>query len=154
MKEEIELELAMLRQHLDSFRPLRMAVFLRPPDTVELMALAAALHAFYNGIENTLKRIAVHLDAGLPRGEAWHQRLLASMAEPGLKRPAAISAELRHTLRGYLNFRHFFRQAYSFQLKWDRMSALVRDCENTLARLDAEMDAFIQATRATQSGAQ
>jgi len=39
-------------------------------------------------------------------------------------------------------------------VKWDRMSALVRDCENTLARLDAEMDAFIQATRATQSGAQ
>ena len=49
LKEEIELELAMLKKHLSDCSPLRKIALSRPPDHIESMALAAMLHAFYNG---------------------------------------------------------------------------------------------------------
>ena len=46
LREEIELELAMLQEHLDSFAELREAVGRREPDAVETMALGGMLHGF------------------------------------------------------------------------------------------------------------
>ena len=106
MKEEVELELAMLREHVDSMAALRRKAAVSPPDMVETMALAAFLHGFYNGIENALKRIAIHMDGGPPRGEAWHQKLLGSMARTGGCRPAVVCPGLAETLQGYLTFCH------------------------------------------------
>jgi hypothetical protein len=68
LKEELELELAMLREHLESIAPLRRKCDVSAPDLVETMALGAFLHGFYNGIENGCKRIAIHMDGGPPRG--------------------------------------------------------------------------------------
>jgi hypothetical protein len=82
LREEIEIELAMLREHLDGFSPLRKAVAVRAPDRVETAALASVLHAFYNGVENIFKRIAVRCEGGIPEGATWHQQLLSSMAGP------------------------------------------------------------------------
>lgn len=45
----------------------------------------------------------------------------------------------------YLEFRHVFRQAYSFQLRWDKMSPLVLGCEETLRQLEAELDVFLRS---------
>jgi hypothetical protein len=87
------------------------------PDPIELSALAAVLHSFYTGIENIFKRVAVTLDEGLPQGDVWHRRLLDSMASGTTKRPAVITKPLRDTLRGYLDFRHVFRHAYTFELR-------------------------------------
>jgi len=145
LREEIELELAMLRQHLDSFKTLRESTQHREPDRIETMALAGMLHGFYNGVENIFKRVAVHCDGGLPRGEAWHQRLLANMTKAGRRRPIVISKSLRGALVGYLDFRHFFRQAYAFHIEWDKMAPLVAHCEETLTDLEAELRAFLNA---------
>ena len=49
---------------------------------IELSALAAMLHSFYNGIENILKRIALELDDPMPGGESWHKELLDCMTLP------------------------------------------------------------------------
>ena len=103
------------------------------------------LHAFYTGIENIFKRIEVEFGEDLPRGDAWHRDLLRAMTRPGRNRPLAISTALEETLRDYLGFRHVFRQAYTFQLKWARMSRLVLACEGTLRRLGGGLDAFLEA---------
>lgn len=42
------------------------------PDPIERSALAAMLHAFYTGVENILKRIALGINGRLPEGEFWH----------------------------------------------------------------------------------
>ena len=91
------------------------------------------LHGFYTGVENVFKRIAIELDTQRPSGEAWHRRLLDSMSNPGRGRPPVISPELKASLEGYLQFRHVFRQAYSFDLQWGKMAALVLECEHTLS---------------------
>lgn len=117
------------------------------PDVTEISALAAMLHSFYTGIENLFKRVAVELDTSLPRGEYWHRQLLDSMTRPGPARPAAISESLRIVLRDYLDFRHVFRQAYTFQLRWEKMNDLVQGCEKTLRQLELELDLFFTSSQ-------
>lgn len=149
LKEEVELELAMLREHLDAFADLRRVSLDREPNRVELMALAGMLHSFYSGVENILKRVAIHCDGGPPHRASWHQSLLENMSEPGPKRPSVLSKELRGRLKNYLDFRHFFRQAYSFQLNWAKMAPLVRDCDGVFSAFDGEIGAFLHAIRPT-----
>jgi hypothetical protein len=145
LKEEIELELAMLRELLESVQALRAQCQVSVPDLVETMALGAFLHAFYNGVENAFKRIAIHMDGGMPKGANWHQALLDSMNRPGETRPAVISPELRHLLEAYLDFRHRFRNLYTHKLDWELMADLVHGCENTLDRLERELSSFLEA---------
>ena len=114
------------------------------PTVDELAALAAILHAFYNGVENLFKRIAVALDGGSPRSQVWHSTLLDSMKCAGATRPAVISEDLGELLHEYLNFRHVFRHAYSFELRWVRMKHLVHASADTLERLEVELDRFLE----------
>jgi hypothetical protein len=135
----IDVELAQLRQLLAEHSPLLRLVRTTPPDGIERSALAAMLHSFYTGIENLFKRIAIECDGGPPAGSAWHRALLDSMATATAARPAVLSPALHSRLTEYLQFRHVFRQAYAFQLRWEKMQALVGDCETTLAGFESEL---------------
>ena len=72
-----------------------------------------------------------------------HSDLLTVMARPTSSRSAVISEELLETLDAYLDFRHVFRHAYTFDLKWRKMADLVLHCEETLDRLQTELEAFL-----------
>ena len=150
LRKQIAVEREMLNQHLGDHRPLLAKCAAFRPDRIELSALAAMLHGFYNGVENIFKRAAVELGEVLPTGAGWHIALLERMTRPGPQRPALITAPLAQTLRAYLEFRHFFRSAYPFQLRWQRMAELVRDCQDVLRRLEGELDAFLKATEDRQ----
>lgn len=108
----------------------------------ELSSLAACLHSFYTGIENLFKQIANDIDGSIPSGMTSHISLLRQMAQPTSLRPAVISDELRQRLRDYMDFRHVFRHAYSFELKWRKMADLILHCEDTLDMLQTELEAF------------
>jgi hypothetical protein len=145
LREEIELELAQLHQLLNQFKPLIEDARIRHPNDVERIALAGILHSFYTGVENICKRIAIQIDGGSPRGEFWHRDLLQSMIHPGESRPAVITEEMYRRLKEYLDFRHVFRQAYSFELQWDKMKPLVLNCEQVLLDLETELNVFLQS---------
>ncbi len=142
LKREIGVERESLDRLLAMHHELVKKCSLTPPDPIEISALSAMLHSFYTGIENLFKRVAIHLDQGILQGEMWHSRLLDSMVAPTLVRPAVITEALRDRLQGYLSFRHVFRHAYSFELRWEKMSPLVLECEKTLRWLEREMDEF------------
>ena len=114
------------------------------PTEIELSALAATLHSFYTGVENIFKRVAVELDAEPVRGNAWHRDLLQRMKMPTTYRPALLPEELHDTLNEYLRFRHVFRNAYSFDLDWQKMSPLVLRLEESLQKLEAALDDFVR----------
>ncbi len=114
------------------------------PTEIELSALAATLHSFYTGVENIFKRVAVELDCEPVRGDAWHRELLLRMKTPNARRPALLSEELHDTLNEYLRFRHAFRNAYSFDLDWRKMSPLVLRLEATLQKLESTLDDFLK----------
>lgn len=145
LRKQIAVEREQLNYLIEMHRPLLIKCTTTMPDNIELSALAAMLHSFYTGVENIFKRVAIELDGSLPRGEYWHRELLDTMRRPSAVRPAVISSPLRDRLREYLEFRHVFRQAYSFQLQWDKMSPLVLACETTLGQLEDELDTFLRS---------
>ena len=115
-----------------------------PPTEIELSALAATLHSFYTGVENIFKRVAMELDGEPVRGEAWHRELLLRMKMPTARRPAVLLEELHDSLNEYLRFRHVFRNAYSFDLDWQKMSPLVLRLEETFQKLEEALDGFLK----------
>jgi len=144
LAKQINVEREQLRRLIEIHSRLLANCASQPPNEIELSALAAFLHSFYTGLENIFKRVAVELDGEAPSGEAWHRQLLDAMAAPTSLRGALISESLRNTLSEYLAFRHVFRQAYSFDLRWEKMSALVLNCEAAFQRLEKELEAFLQ----------
>jgi len=143
LRKQVAVELEQLNRLLESHRPLLAKCAACTPDVIECSALAAMLHAFYTGVENIFKRIAVECDGGPPVGDTWHRLLLDSMMRPGPARPAVISPALRESLRGYLDFRHVFRHAYTFDLRWEKMAALVAQCESVLRQLESALKVFL-----------
>jgi hypothetical protein len=145
------LERQQLRRLLETHARLLLKCSGTPPNEIELSALAAMLHSFYNGIENVFKRIASEVDESLPGGEFWHQELLDGMAGATSKRNVVIPEELRIHLKQYLEFRHVFRHAYTFDLRWERMKPLVLGCQATLQLLEERLDRFLESGfRSTQ----
>lgn len=139
LREQIEVELEQIRRLLAIHRPLVEKSRASPPTPIELSALAAMLHSFYTGIENIFKRIAVEAGGSPPRGDSWHRMLLDAMVESRSGRSAVISSQTHQRLVSYLGFRHVFRNAYAFQLSWDRMSELVLNCDRTFELLEADL---------------
>ncbi len=62
--EKVDLELALLQRLAETHRPLLVKVRSVEPDSIELSALSAFLHALYTGIENIFKRIALEMENG------------------------------------------------------------------------------------------
>lgn len=145
LRDEIELELAQLRRLLDVFSGIRGKTRTNSPDQVQIMALGGLLHSFYNGVENIFKRVTVHIDGVSPNGRYWHSHLLDNMARATPYRPLVITESTGEKLRDYMNFRHVFRHAYSFELMWSKMEKLVLELEPTLNLLESELEQFIQA---------
>ena len=141
--EQVNLELALLRRLMDFHRPMLEKARSAELEPHELSSLAACLHSFYSGIENIFKQIARDIDGSVPSGMFSHSDLLTVMARPTSSRSAVISEELLETLDAYLDFRHVFRHAYTFDLKWRKMADLVLHCEETLDRLQTELEAFL-----------
>jgi hypothetical protein len=133
-----------LRRLLSGIQPLLAHCRRRTPNEIELAALAATLHSFYTGVENIFKRVAVELDGEPARGDSWHRELLQRMQMPTARRPALLTAELHDTLNEYLRFRHVFRNAYSFDLDWRKMSPLVLRLEETFQKLENAVDDFLK----------
>jgi hypothetical protein len=116
------------------------------PSRVEISALAAVLHSVYTGAENIFGRIYVEIYGQKADGEAWHKNLLQAMAVEAGGAAPIISQELCDVLSQYLTFRHVFRQAYTFEIKWDKMKPLVLTCEPAIRQLMAELAARFSLT--------
>ena len=142
LREQITVEREQLRHLLHVHRTLIEKCVASPPSAIELSALAAMLHSFYGGVENIFKRATLELGDRLPGGESWHKDLLDSMTKATGQRVPLISPELRKRLKDYMEFRHFFRHSYVFDLEWERMKTVVLNLEDTLKLLESELDRF------------
>lgn len=151
VRKQTAVEREQLNHLIETHRPLLEKCANVPPDAIELSALAAMLHSFYTGVENIFKRVVIEIDGAPPQGGSWHRELLDRVTHLSAARPAVISTSLRETLRGYLDFRHVFRNAYSFQLQWEKMASLVLECEETLQKLEAELDVFFESADSEQN---
>jgi len=132
-----------LQRLLASVQPLLAKSQSEPPTPIELSALAATLHSFYTGVENIFRRVTIELDGKPIHGDGWHRKLLLRMKTASAHRPALLSDDLYDTLNEYLRFRHVFRNAYSFDMDWRKMSPLALRLETTFLELEYALDDFV-----------
>ncbi|ACK67327.1 hypothetical protein PCC8801_3358 [Rippkaea orientalis PCC 8801] len=110
------------------------------PSQLELNGFASYLHQYYTGIEKIFQRIAIHIDHYCPTGEHSHIDLLNQIASdiPEIRK-AIITPEQAIILREYLAFRHFFRHAYGYQLRWSEMQIKLELMSDTLSQLHQQI---------------
>ena len=142
LDEQIDYEIERLKELLLESRSLVDSSSEAASDATKRWALAAVLHAFYNGVENILKRIAIAYDGRPGKGNRWHIELLVQMSKATSKRPAVISDQLLSLLRGYLAFRHLFRSIYTQDLRWESMAELVEGVDGAFAKFQGELMCF------------
>jgi len=143
LREELDLNLQQLRQQLTIARCLHQEMGERNPGATQIMAWAAILHSFYTGVENLFKRVSVKMDGDIPKGENWHILLLNNMIHSTQNRPALITEALKEKLKKYMDFRHVFRHAYTYDLQWNKMAPLVLDLGDVFNQLEQEVNEFI-----------
>jgi hypothetical protein len=120
------------------------------PNTIERTALGSVLHSFYTGLEGIFLTVAKRVDGKVPSGERWHRDLLDQITAPTDLRNLLISAETKESLREYLAFRHFFRQAYVYVLHWEEMRGLVNGLKPTWTRVKTEIEMRKNMTQLTR----
>ena len=81
LRERVALERRQIHRLVRVHRALLDKFAASPPDEIELSALAARFHSFYNGLENIFKRVTLELGDPMPGSESWHKELLDSMSE-------------------------------------------------------------------------
>ncbi len=107
LKEEIDIELENIETVLWELSQLHEDVQGREASILEKTAASAFLAQFYNGIENTLKRISRYSNVPLPSGEIWHVELFRRFcAPPSPLLPVLFDQSLAADLAPYRKFRH------------------------------------------------
>lgn len=143
-RDKLYFEIKEIDRLLKDVEPLILLCKNKKPDLIETMAAATVLHSFYNGIENIFLIIAKEVDGKLPSGKKWHKTLLEQMGEITDARNKIILDETILRLNEYLIFRHFFRHAYSYRLKWEEMEVLILELMNIWRMVKLEINEFIK----------
>jgi len=134
LKERLEAEFDNIEEALYALTGVKS---LESLSQLELAGVAALLHNFYNGTENLLKQVLLHIGADLPDGPTWHRDLLDLAGKQKV-----ISEETVQALRPYLAFRHFFSHAYALDLAPERMAPLAAGAQETYEKVRQDLQRF------------
>lgn len=142
---QINFEIQQIDELFISFNELFEKCRLEEPSLIELTAIGSVLHFFYNGIENIFKTIGKNIDGKLPQGHHWHSELLQQMSQDTFKHSSVISMGLKGRLSEYLAFRHFYRNSYSFFLKWNELKKLADPVISVWSECKVELRMFMDS---------
>ena len=142
--QKVLFEIDQIDDHINSSGPLFNLCKIKEPDYIEKCAIAMILHSFYNGIENILLLIIKNKDSNLPNGIRWHKELLNKAFEKTDNRAKIFRTELNIPLNEYLKYRHFVRNTYGFQLKWEDMKTMLFDLHVLWNNIKEDLKIFIE----------
>ena len=141
-------ELEDLGSEIRAVSPLFDKVQSAEPDAIEIRAIGATLHAFYNGAERIFLLIAKTIDKKVPESRHWHRELLEQMHIANDRRAAIVDDQTYHQMIDYLGFRHFFRHSYPMELNWKVMQPLTQNLRATHQRFEHLIKSYIAETGA------
>ena len=81
---------------------------------------------------------------GLLNGTKWHKDLLSKAFEKSDKEINIFRDELKVSLNEYMQFRHFVRHTYGFQLKWEKMKKLLFDMNTIWEMIKEDIKIYIK----------
>ena len=137
--QKIFYEMEQIEQLINDSSPLFALCKRREPDFVERCGIALILQSFYNGIENIMLMIYKNRKDSLLTGTKWHKDLLINIFEIKVFRD-----ELKILLEDYMQFRHFIRHAYGFQLKWEKMKLMFFDMNIVWEKIKEDLKSFLE----------
>ena len=140
-------EIAQLRRLLDENSGLIADCLSRAPTRIEVLAMGTVLHAYYNGVENLLKRMSADGPIPLIDRSDSHRELLKRASTDRDGNRAIIDSALFAALLPFLQFRHLYRHAYAFNLEWPKMRQLAADAGATLDSLEQQALAYLERAR-------
>jgi len=140
---KILFEMEQIDQLINDSSPLLNLCNLREPDFVERCGIALILQSFYNGIENIVVLIMKNKGNVLFDGTKWHKNLLSKAFEGNENEYQIFREELEVPLNDYLQFRHFVRHTYGFQLKWGKMKNLFFYMNIIWEKIKEDLNKFI-----------
>ena len=142
--QKVQFEIEQIDELINAASSLYALYKIGEPDFVEKCGIALILHSFYNGIEKITLLILKNKDMELPNGIKWHKELFDNAFKGTKNRSHIFREELYEQLNDYLQFRHFVRHAYGFQLKWDKMKNLLFDMITLWEKVKEDINIFIK----------
>lgn len=117
-------------------------------DKFTLRAAASVILDYYTALENVFKEVAKNIDGKLPAGPDWHRDLLTQIRLdlPGI-RPPVLSRETCSEVDELRRFRHLASNIYGFNLRPDRVVALLEKLPELDEKVRAELNGFIEKYR-------
>jgi hypothetical protein len=144
LAQKIQFEIEQIDELLSEASPLFDICKIREPDFVERCGIAMIIHSFYNGVENILLLITKSTDSISYNGTTWHKELFSDAFMKTENRTEILNEELIIPLHDYLQFRHFVRHTYGFQLKWEKMKNLLFDMNTVWQQIKDDVKKFIE----------
>ena len=141
--ERISFEIAQINKLISVYADILDRRDKEAPGLVEITALGGVLHSFYTGLENIFLNIAKRIDKQIPTGAEWHHDLLNQMTQAELYRNPVLSEALAERIDQYLGFRHLFRHAYTFIMRWDEMEKLVTTLPEIWKQVQEQLVVFL-----------
>ena len=142
--QKILFEIEQIDELINESSPLFALCKIKDPDFVEKCGMAMILQSFYNGIEKIILLIVKDKDFGLPNGIKWHKDLFSTAFEETKNRTQIFREELKVPLNDYLQFRHFARHSYGFQLKWEKMKDILFDMNTMWNNIKADINIYME----------
>ena len=142
--QKIIFEIEQIDELIKDSSPLFDLCQIKEPDFVEKCGIAMILQSFYNGIEKIMQLIMKDKDLNLPNGIKWHKELFSIAFENNENRTKIFREELKVPLNDYLQFRHFVRHSYGFQLKWEKMKDILFNMNVIWKNVKEDINIFIE----------
>ena len=144
IKAKIVFELSQIDTLLTKAEVLAKKCSIQAPDFIEISAVGATLHSYYNGLENIFVLIGKNIDNKTFSNQRWHKELLDSMFVATDKRKAVLEENIHEQLLDYMSFRHVFRHSYGHSLDWERLNPLFSEVYQNWNSVKSNIQSFIE----------
>lgn len=143
IKSKINFEISQIDVLLNKSEVLLKKCMLDEPDFIELSAVGATLHSYYNGLENIFIMINKNIDHQSVENKRWHKELLDLMFVKTQNRNEVLNENLHEPLLDYMSFRHVFRHSYWHTLDWKRLKPLFLNLHENWANVKSCLAEFV-----------
>lgn len=111
----------------------------------KLESLAYKLHNLYCAFEDLFKTVARHFENQVEDIARYHKELLKRMSlQIDGVRPALLSEEAFKILGDLRAFRHFFRHAYAYELKHEKVKPVIQSADKLRVLYKGEIERFLR----------
>ena len=141
LSKKILFEIEQINQLINDSSPLFDLCKVREPDFIERCGIALILHSFYNGIVNILLLVN---NNDIISGTKWHKDILIKAFDKSDKKLYMFRDDLKIPLIEYMQFRHFVRHTYGFQLKWEKMKNLLLNVKTQWEIIKEDINLYIK----------